>query len=220
MALVGTTGYGAVRPVEARLDAALQRTVVPTDIELMSAVALGDRCAFAQLYRRVFDTVVRCIRRRLVDPAQSEEVAQEVLLEVWQTADRFESHRASVITWVATIAHRRAVDRVRASQSSRVRDLRVGIRDSDPEFDHVAEAGEVTLEYRRVRRSMTTLSALHREAIDLVYLDGYTQVEVAGLLGLPLSTVKTRVRDGLARLRRDLDAAPVACAERMSAAQA
>ncbi len=196
----------------ARADVATGGLSALTVDELMEEIARGDHCAFAHLHRRVAPRVVWRIRRALIDPAQSEEVAQEVFLEVWQNAHRFESQKASATTWIFTIAHRRAVDRVRASQSSQLRDRRVGMRDAVPHFDHVAEAGEVALEYRRVRRAMEHLPHPQRQTIDLVYTDGYSQTEAASMLGLPVGTVKTRLRDGLARLRRELSAGSITVA--------
>lgn len=180
-----------------------------TDNDLMSLIARDDHAAFRELHERISARVVWRIRRSLVDFAQSEEVAQEVFLEVWQSAAKFQSHRSSVSTWIFTIAHRRAVDRVRAAQSSHSRDVRVGLRDAPRDFDQVAEAGEISVEFRRVQRAMSGLTELQRETIELIYTDGLTQTEAATMLGLPVGTVKTRLRDGLARLRRDLAHPPL-----------
>lgn len=185
-----------------------------TDNDLMSLIARDDHAAFRELHERISARLVWRIRRSVIDFAQSEEVAQEVLLEVWQNAGRFESQKSSAATWIFTIAHRRAVDRVRAAQSSMIRDIRIGIRDAPREFDHVAEAGETAIEYRRVRTAMSGLTGLQRETIELVYTDGYSQTEAATLLGLPVGTVKTRLRDGLARLRRDLEDVPAVSSAR------
>jgi RNA polymerase sigma-70 factor (ECF subfamily) len=135
----------------------------------------------------------------LRDPAQAEEVAQEVMLEIWRTASRFEPGRGSAQSWMATIAHRRAVDRVRAAQAAARRDDQAAPREAG--YDGVAEAVEAKLESERVRRCLGSLTELQRESIVLAYYGGYTYREVAGLLGLALGTVKTRMRDGLIRLR-------------------
>jgi RNA polymerase sigma-70 factor (ECF subfamily) len=151
--------------------------------------------------------VLGLVRRILVDPAQSEEVAQEVFLEIWQSASRFEPNRGSGSTWILTMAHRRAIDRIRASQSGRDRDLRVGVRDYSPSYDNVAEQAEIRLENERVMQAMQRLSELQRQAITLAYYEGYTQSEIADRLSIPLGTVKTRLRDGMIRLRDEMGVA-------------
>ena len=151
--------------------------------------------------------VLGLIRRVLVDPAQSEEVAQEVFLEIWQSAGRFEPNRGSATTWILTMAHRRAVDRIRSSQAGRDRDLRVGVRDYSPVIDDVAEQAEIRLENDRVRVAMQRLTELQRQAITLAYYEGLTQTEIAERLSIPLGTVKTRLRDGMIRLRDEMGVA-------------
>ena len=169
--------------------------------DLLLRVARGDSPAFEQLYDRVANSVFGVVRRVLRDPAQSEEVAQEVLIEVWRTATRFDAERGSASTWIHTMAHRRAIDRVRASQASHDRDQKVALRDHTPPYDEVADAVETRLEQEQVRRCLQTLTDLQRESVTLAYYSGYTYREVAGLLDAPLGTVKTRLRDGLIRLR-------------------
>lgn len=171
---------------------------------LLERVGSGDRDAFSLLYDAMAPRILGLIRRLLVDPAQSEEVAQEVFLEIWQTAPRFDRARGDATSWMLTLAHRRAVDRVRASQASRDRDARVGIRDLTIEFDEVAETVETRLEHSRVSAALARLTELQRQAILLAYYGGYSQREVADLLSVPLGTVKTRIRDGMIRLRDEL----------------
>jgi RNA polymerase sigma-70 factor (ECF subfamily) len=167
---------------------------------LLGRVARGDSGAFESVYDRLAGPVYGLIRKVLRDPAQSEEVAQEVLLEVWRTASRFDATRGSATTWVMTIAHRRAVDRVRSSSAAAEREQRAA---SQPTTggDEVAEAAAANLEAERVRRCLGGLTDLQRESITLAYYGGYTYPQVAGLLDLALGTVKTRIRDGLIRLR-------------------
>ena len=175
--------------------------------ELVERVGRGDRLAFGELYDAMAPRVLGLVTRLLRDPAQSEEVAQEIFLEIWQTSSRFDPGRGGAATWILTMTHRRAVDRVRASQASRDRDVRVGIRDLDVDIDHVAESVEVRVEHERVERAMARLTDMQRQAITLSYYGGYTNSEVATMLSVPIGTIKTRIRDGMIRLRDELGVA-------------
>lgn len=174
---------------------------------LLVEVARGDRAAYERLFDAVVGQVYGVVRRVVRDPAQSEEVAQEVLVEVWRTAARFDPDRGSASTWILTMAHRRAIDRVRSEQASRDRNHKVGAAQRGREFDEVAEQVEVAFEHEQVRRALGTLTELQREAVELAYYKGHTYREVAELLDTPLGTVKTRMRDGLIRLRDALGVA-------------
>jgi RNA polymerase sigma-70 factor (ECF subfamily) len=169
--------------------------------ELLVLVAGGDQKAFEELYGLVSGPVFGLVRRVVRDPAQSEEVAQEVLLEIWRSAARFDPGRGSALSWVLTLAHRRAVDRVRSARAAGERELRVARRANGPAFDHVTEEVEAGLEREWVRRCLERLTELQRQSVTLAYYDGYTYREVAERLSLPLGTVKTRMRDGLTRMR-------------------
>ncbi|MDW4571500.1 ECF RNA polymerase sigma factor SigK [Microbacterium sp. M3] len=172
--------------------------------ELLQRVSAGDQAAFARVYDMLSPRVFGLILRVLVDRAQSEEVLQEVFLEVWRSASRFAPNKGQGRSWVLTIAHRRAVDRVRASQASSDRDVRVGFRDLDVAHDGVAEQVELRVEAERVTAALRTLPEAQREALTLAYYGGYSQSEIAALLGAPLGTIKTRMRDGLSRLRVEM----------------
>jgi RNA polymerase sigma-70 factor (ECF subfamily) len=166
---------------------------------LLVRVARGDHPAFEALYDQLAGPVYGVARKVLRDPAQSEEVAQEVMLEVWRSASRFDASRGSAAAWVMTIAHRRAVDRVRAENASVAREQKLA--PGPVSGDDVSQLVEMALDRQRVRRCMGSLTTLQAEAIKLAYYGGYTYPQVAGLLGVALGTVKTRIRDGLIRMR-------------------
>ena len=168
---------------------------------LLPAVARGDDAAFARLYDLLAPRVFGLARRVLRDPAQAEEMAQEVLVEVWRTASRFDAQRGSGLSWVLTIAHRRTVDRVRSEQASTDRMHRVAAASAEVPYDEVADQVGTRLERQQVRRCLDGLTPLQKEAITLAYYGGHTYREVAALLGAALPTIKTRMRDGLIRLR-------------------
>jgi RNA polymerase sigma-70 factor (ECF subfamily) len=174
---------------------------------LLARIADGDQKAFGELYDQVSPTVFGLIRRLLVDRAQSEEVTQEVFLEIWQSATRYQPSKGGASTWILTMAHRRAVDRIRSSQSGRDRDLKIGIRDFVAEYDDVAETVEASIEHERVKQALGQLTQLQRQAVTLAYYGGYSHSEVATMLSVPIGTVKTRLRDGMIRLRDELGVA-------------
>lgn len=171
---------------------------VPLDV-LFGQVARGDHAAFTAVYDQVAGQVFGLVCAVLRDPAQAEEVCQEVLLDVWRNAARFDTGRGTAMAWLMTLAHRRAVDRVRSQQAATAREQRVA-RPEVP-YDSVAETVEARLDAERVRRCLGSLTGLQRESITLAYYQGRTYREVAALLSVPVGTVKTRMRDGLIRLR-------------------
>ncbi|RYP87189.1 sigma-70 family RNA polymerase sigma factor [Nocardioides guangzhouensis] len=173
----------------------------PALAELFHRSARGDQQAFAAVYdataARVHGLVLRVVR----DPAQAEEVTQEAFLEAWRTASRFDPERGSALSWLLTLAHRRAVDRVRSAEAAHRRDATYHDQNRPVEHDSTAETATTTIEAQRVRRAMSTLTDVQREALELAYFGGYTHTEVATMLDLPVGTAKTRIRDGLIRLR-------------------
>lgn len=172
-----------------------------TDEDVLLRVARGDQAAFEQLYDRFAGPVYGVVRRVVRDPAQSEEVTQEVLTEVWRTATRFDPDKGKASTWILVMAHRRAIDRVRSVQASRDRTERVGIAQHERDHDHVSEEVETRFEHEAVRTALDELTDLQRQAVELAYYGGMTYREVSELLDTPLGTIKTRIRDGLIRLR-------------------
>lgn len=169
--------------------------------DLLVRVAKGDNDAFEAVFTRASGPIYGLVRRVLRDPAQSEEVAQEVLINVWKSASRFDEKQGSAMAWIMTMAHRRAVDRVRSEQSATERARRLSSRSFEPSYDEVSEAVEIRLEKEAVRRCLGSLTELQRESVGLAYYGGYSYREVSELLDVPLGTVKTRMRDGLIRLR-------------------
>jgi RNA polymerase sigma-70 factor (ECF subfamily) len=184
-------GGGVVDPrSEARLTAMLVR------------VAHGDDEAFAALYDTVAGRVLGLARRVTRNHALAEEVTQEVMVEVWRTAPRFDPQRVSAIGWILMLTHRRSVDRVRRSASQQAREARDAARRPVQEpVDGPLLADE---ERREVNNALGQLTDLQREAIELAYYDGHTYREVADVLGVPEGTAKSRLRDGLRQLRADL----------------
>jgi len=193
----------------ARTDAHLRASdplrIEPDSETLLVAAATGDEAAFALLVGRIRPQALRVARGVVRDPAIAEEVAQEVLTEVWLKADRFDPDRGTVVGWVATLARRRGVDRVRSEQAGRNRDDRVARRNQERDFDVVADEVEIRLEHWQVRRALADLSDRQREAVELAYFGGHTYRDVARVLGIPEGTAKSRLRDGLLRLRESLD---------------
>lgn len=187
----------------------LLRSVPPVHAQpqqLMAAIAAGDLDAFGQLYDRFASAVHGAALQVLRDPARAEEVTQEVFLEAWRGAAQYRSERGGLRTWLVLIAHRRAIDVVRSVEASRAREERAARRElhevPGPEADLVTAA-----EWADVRRCLEGLTPLQLESVTLAYYDGFTYPQIAAHMGRPLSTIKTRMRDGLARLRDCLEEA-------------
>lgn len=162
--------------------------------------AFGDESAFAEFYDEVSPAVFGTTLKVLRNQAIAEEVTQEVFLELWKKAATYEPTRGAPKAWATTIAHRRAVDRVRSEESSRARD-EADARIRDVDRDVVSDAVGVNDERTLVLACLAQLSTVQREAVSLAYYGGHTYREVATLLDVPEGTIKTRIRDGLTRLR-------------------
>lgn len=171
--------------------------------ELLTRAGRGDEQAFAGLYDAVAGAVYGVALRVLRSPALAEEVSQDVLVEVWQHAARFDPAAGSARAWILTMAHRRAVDRVRSEQAhtDRLRDHGQRFAATAPEPDDVVDVSYREWRAERVRQGLAQLTHKQREALDLAFTKGYTHTELATSLGIPLGTAKARVRDGLMKLR-------------------
>ncbi len=163
------------------------------------AVAKGDESAFARVYDELSPAVFGLARRVVRDPARAEEITQDVFLSVWRLASRFDPAKGSARTWAMTLTHRRAVDVVRSEEAATRRDTRTATHDTP--FDSVSEQVATRIDGERVRNCLGSLTVLQREAVSLAYYGGYTYPEVSTLLQANLSTIKTRMRDGMIRLR-------------------
>ena len=198
MERIGPVSAGASSPEEAPVPATGGAEVLTG---LLKRSGRGDKAAFAELYdatsARMYGLAVRVVR----DPAQAEEVTQESFLEIWRGSARFDAGKGSAISWMLTIVHRKAVDRVRSAEASSRRDTTYHQATRPVDHDATADAAHASIEAHRVRTALGGLTRVQREAIELAYFGGYTHTEVATLLDLPVGTAKTRIRDGLIRLR-------------------
>jgi RNA polymerase sigma-70 factor (ECF subfamily) len=172
--------------------------------DLLQRAGRGDQEAFATLYDAVVSRLHGLVLRVVRDPAQAEEVTQEAMVEIWRQSARFDPALGSPLSWLMTIAHRRAVDRVRSAEATSRRDTSYHQRNQVTEHDSTAEEATQNLEARRVRQALGSLTDTQRGALELAYFGGYTHNEVSTMLGIPLGTAKTRIRDGLIRLRDTL----------------
>ncbi|WP_163752231.1 ECF RNA polymerase sigma factor SigK [Mycolicibacterium helvum] len=168
---------------------------------LVCLVGRGDVDAFVAFYDRTRTRVFGLIVRLLRDPGYSEDTTQEVYLQVWRNAAQFDPAAGSALAWLMTLAHRRAVDRVRSEEAATRRDLRYGAASGEPAADVVAESAIQRDEARRVADCLQSLTDLQRQCIELAYYRGLTYVEVSQRLAATLPTVKSRMRDALRGLR-------------------
>ena len=173
---------------------------------LLSRAGRGDQAAFGELYDALAPSLHGVVLKVVRDPAQSEEVTQEAFIELWRLAPRYDASRGTVRSWASTIAHRRAIDRVRSEQAGRDRTERESqkrpIQDND-----VVEQVVANIDGTRVRKALERLTEIQRQALELAYFGGHSYREVALLLDVAEGTIKTRIRDGMIRLRDELGVA-------------
>jgi RNA polymerase sigma-70 factor (ECF subfamily) len=177
----------------------------PDPEALVRRIARGDAGAFEALYDVMGPSVYGVARRVVRDPDRAEDVTQDAFLEVWRKAPSFDDRRGSAKTWLMTIAHRRAVDAVRRNESHKRYDGQATVQEVS--HDEPADRLLKDEEHSAVRGCLDTLTELQLESVRLAYFNGYTYAEVATLLAKPLPTIKTRMRDGLIRLRDCLETA-------------
>ena len=169
--------------------------------ELLARIAQQDQSAFAEFYAQTSRRVYGLARRVLIDPELSQDTTQEVYLQVWNMADRFNPDAGSPMAWLMTLAHRRAVDRVRSEQSSTDREARYGAAMQVKDHDDVVDTVTQRLEAEAVVKCLETLTETQQESVRLAYYGGLTYREVAEKLGVAVPTIKSRIRDGLIRLK-------------------
>jgi RNA polymerase sigma-70 factor (ECF subfamily) len=172
---------------------------------LLQRVARADSAAFAAIYDLTKARVYGLVTRVLRDPGYSEETTQEIYLEVWRTAAQYDPAKGSGLAWLLTMAHRRAIDRVRAEQAGSTRESRYGAANAETAADVVADSAIAGDERRRVTQCLDALSDAQRQCIELAYYQGLTYSEVSQRLAANLSTIKSRIRDALRGLRNCLD---------------
>lgn len=172
---------------------------------LLLAIASGDPDPFPAFYDATSARVYGVVLRVLQSPDHAAEVTQDVYLDVWRLAAQFDPARGRAISWLMTMAHRRAVEAVRSIAASRARDDRIGLRDQTVAVDEVWEAvtsrSDRAYAQDRIQTALLDLTDTKREVLMMAYFGGLTQSEIAARLTVPLGTVKTRLRDGLTALR-------------------
>jgi RNA polymerase sigma-70 factor (ECF subfamily) len=171
---------------------------------LLKSVGLADREAFASLYDATSSRVFGLTRTVLRNDSLAQEVTQDVFLEVWQRAGRFDSSKGSALSWVMTLAHSRAVDKVRHHQAVHLRDHRHAVISYQPDVDVVLQDVLAGQDRQQLHDAMGSITARQHEAISLTFFAGHTYRGASLMLGVPLSTIKTRIRDGLINLRTAL----------------
>ena len=182
-------------------------TSPPEDSDLVRRIAGRDEAALGELYDRYSGLLLALSRRVLMDSSDAEEILQEVFLQVWNQAERYDRARSSVSTWLVLITRSRSIDRLRSRQ---VKDRTLQSLKQEKPDQHTSPTGlgSVLLSQRRqrLRREMQELPAEQRQVLELAFFKGMTQSEIAQDTGIPLGTVKTRTLLAMRKLRRALRA--------------
>lgn len=204
-----TTGAGSLSSTD-RNDAGAVGTAETSETTkdlptLMRAIAEGDQVAFARLYDQVASRVFGLALRIVRDRAIAEEVTQDVFLQVWRQAGEVDPSKGSTMGWLLTLTHRRAVDRVRSEQAQSDRLHRYESLNTTPAYDSTSEEAVGRIEAGRVQKALALVGEPHRTTVELAYFSGLTHREVAQRLDIPLGTAKTRIRDGLRKLRAQMN---------------
>ncbi len=177
------------------------------DSELLRRIARRDEGALSELYDRYAGLLLALSRRVVIDASDAEEILQEVFLQVWNQAERYDRRRSSVSTWLVLITRSRSIDLVRSRQ---VKDRTLASVQKEKRNQHTSPEGmaAVLLDQRRqrLRSEMRQLPDEQRQVLELAFFKGMTQSEIAGETGIPLGTVKTRTLLAMKKLRKALDA--------------
>ena len=190
-----------MHPDARRASPARHRLEDPVTLRLRDAGA-GDHDAFAELYDLMASRVHGLVLRVVRDHHHAEEVTQEVFVEIWRNAARFDPLRGSAQGWMLAMAHHRAVDRVRSLSSAKRRDATWhDEQDSATALDATADLATARLNASMLGEALALLPAPQRRALELAYLDGHTYTTVAHLMQAPVGTTKTRIRTALHSLR-------------------
>lgn len=169
--------------------------------DLVGKVAHGDQAAFSELYDATSSVVYGIAVRLLRDQSIAEDIVLEVYLQVWRCAGSYSSDRGSVISWLVTICRNRAIDWLRSIQGRQTRSFN-SVDDSIPDpGQDPEECCLATQRTRDIKKCLAQLPSEQRQLIELAFFSAHTQIEIAGQLGLPLGTVKSRIRMGMAKLR-------------------
>jgi RNA polymerase sigma-70 factor, ECF subfamily len=171
-----------------------------SDAQLVTSIARYSEVALAEAYRRHGGAVFGLAKRVLNNPTDAEDVTQEVFLRLWNQPDRFDAARGSLRSFLLAQAHGRAVDAVRSSSSRRAREARDALRTAESPYDMQREVWDLAVA-DKVSSAMGELPEEERRAIELAYFNGHTYREVAQLLDQPEGTVKSRIRNGMRRMR-------------------
>lgn len=169
-----------------------------SDEDLLRRIAGRDESALAELYDRFSAVSMAVASKVLGDPAEAEDVLQQVYVKIWEDAGRFDPARGSAAAWILTSVRNASIDRVRRREAFRRAAMAAPPRDPDPPSPDLDE------ERARARRAIEALPPDQRQAIELAYFEGLSQTEIAARLGQPLGTVKTRMRLGMMKLREAL----------------